>query len=84
MNIDPPNAWEWILLLLVGALAGGVNALRSYAQKGTTQALVVGALDTAGEYEAEIEIDFDGSSQTIYDVMPMSIRPQFACRKDIG
>lgn len=47
MNIDPPNAWEWILLLLVGALAGGVNALRSYAQKGTPQALVVGAVEGA-------------------------------------
>lgn len=47
MNIDPPNAWEWILLLLVGALAGGVNALRSYAQKGTTQALVVGVVESS-------------------------------------
>lgn len=50
---------------------GGSDGIVSLAWTAT-------ALDTAGEYEAEIEIDFDGSSQTIYDVMPMSIRPQFA------
>ena len=36
------------------------------------------ALDTAGDYEAEIEISFNGSKQTVFDVIPMNIRPQFA------
>lgn len=47
INIEPPNAWEWMLLLLVGALAGAVNALRSYAKKGTPQAVLVGAVEAA-------------------------------------
>lgn len=47
IQIDPPNAWEWVLLLLVGALAGAVNALRGYAAKGTPQAMLVGAVEGA-------------------------------------
>lgn len=47
INIEPPNTWEWLLLLGVGALAGAVNALRSYAAKGTPQALIVGAVEGA-------------------------------------
>lgn len=47
MQIEPPNAWEWMLLLLVGALAGAVNALRGYASQGTRQALLVGAVEGA-------------------------------------
>lgn len=47
INIEPPNTWEWLLLLLVGALAGAVNALRSYAARGTPQALLVGAVEGA-------------------------------------
>lgn len=47
INIDPPNTWEWILLLVVGALAGAVNAMRIYAAKGASQALIVGAAEGA-------------------------------------
>lgn len=47
MNIQPPGTTEWIALLVVGALAGAVNALRSYAQRGTRQALLVGAVEGA-------------------------------------
>lgn len=47
INIDPPNTLEWLLLLLVGGLAGAVNALRRYATKGTPQALIVGAVEGA-------------------------------------
>lgn len=47
INIEPPNTWEWLLLLGVGAMAGAVNALRSYAAKGTPQALLVGAVEGA-------------------------------------
>lgn len=36
------------------------------------------ALDTAGDYEAELEIDYNGSKQTLFDVIPIIIRPQFA------
>lgn len=50
---------------------GGVDGIVSLSWTAT-------ALDTAGEYEAEIEISFNSSKQTIYDVLPLSIRPQFA------
>jgi hypothetical protein len=37
-----------------------------------------GALDTAGEYEAEIEITFtDGTIQTVYDLLKFRVREQF-------
>lgn len=36
------------------------------------------ALDVApGQYEGEIEIDFDGSYQTVYDVLDFVVRQQF-------
>lgn len=35
------------------------------------------ALDTPGDFEAEIEVSFDGQMQTVYDVLPLNIRPQF-------
>lgn len=47
MNIEPPGTLEWIALLVVGALAGAINTLRSYAQRGTRQALLVGAVEGA-------------------------------------
>lgn len=47
MNIEPPGTLEWIALLIVGALAGAINTLRSYAQRGTKQALLVGAVEGA-------------------------------------
>lgn len=47
MNIEPPGTLEWIALLIVGALAGAINTLRSYAQRGTRQALLVGAVEGA-------------------------------------
>lgn len=47
MNIEPPGTVEWIALLIVGALAGAINTLRSYAQRGTRQALMVGAVEGA-------------------------------------
>lgn len=47
MNIEPPATLEWIALLIVGALAGAINTLRSYAQRGTRQALLVGAVEGA-------------------------------------
>lgn len=47
MNIEPPGALEWSLLLIVGALAGAVNGLRGYAQRGKTERLIVGAVEGA-------------------------------------
>lgn len=47
MNIEPPGTLDWILLIVVGALAGAVNALRSYASKGTKQAVLIGAVEGA-------------------------------------
>lgn len=36
------------------------------------------ALDTAGEFEGEVEATFgDGSVQTVYDLIRITIRPQF-------
>lgn len=31
-----------------------------------------------GPYEGEVEIDFDGQSQTVYDVLKFNVRSQFA------
>ena len=36
------------------------------------------ALDTAGEFEAELEINYNGTKQTLFDIIPLIIRPQFA------
>lgn len=47
MNIEPPGTLEWIALLIIGALAGAINTLRSYASRGTKQALLVGAVEGA-------------------------------------
>lgn len=45
MNIEPPGTLEWIALLVVGALAGAINTLRSYAQRGTKRSPLVGAVE---------------------------------------
>lgn len=38
-----------------------------------------GVLDVEpGLYEGEVEIDFDGLTQTVYQVLKFNIRPQFA------
>jgi hypothetical protein len=38
-----------------------------------------GALDVdPGSYEGEVEVDFDGQIQTVYDVLKFNIRSQFA------
>lgn len=47
MNIEPPGTAEYLVLIVVGSLAGAINALRSYAAKGTRQALLVGAVEGA-------------------------------------
>lgn len=47
MNIEPPSVLHWLLLILVGALAGAVNALRGYAQRGKAERLIVGAVEGA-------------------------------------
>ena len=47
MQIDPPGALDWLLLLVVGALAGAVNALKSYSQRGPAQATILGAVEGA-------------------------------------
>lgn len=47
MNIEPPSVLHWLLLILVGAMAGAVNALRGYAQRGKAERLIVGAVEGA-------------------------------------
>lgn len=47
MQIEPPGALEWAMLILVGALAGAVNALRSFACESKSRRLVVGAMEGA-------------------------------------
>lgn len=47
MNIEPPGLWDWLLLVVVGALAGAINGLRSYSERGKTERLVVGAVEGA-------------------------------------
>jgi hypothetical protein len=45
MNIEPPGVLDWALLVAVGALAGMVNGLRGYAQRGKTENMLVGAVE---------------------------------------
>lgn len=47
MNIEPPGALDWLLLIVVGALAGAVNALKSYSERGPAQRLILGAVEGA-------------------------------------
>lgn len=47
MNIEPPGVTEWLLLIAVGSLAGAVNGLRSFAARGKTERLIVGAVEGA-------------------------------------
>jgi len=45
MNIEPPGIWDWLLLVGVGGLAGAINGLRRYAQKGQKETILVGAIE---------------------------------------
>jgi hypothetical protein len=36
-----------------------------------------GALDVAGRYEGEVEINFGNGIQTVYDILKFSVREQF-------
>lgn len=45
INIEPPNTFEWLILLVVGSLAGAVNALKRYADQGKAQSVLVGAVE---------------------------------------
>lgn len=47
MNIEPPGALDWLLLIAVGALAGAVNGLRSFAERGKAERFIVGAMEGA-------------------------------------
>lgn len=47
MQIEPPGLLDWLLLTLVGALAGSINALRGYASRGAKERLIVGAVEGA-------------------------------------
>jgi hypothetical protein len=74
--------------MLCGKLIGVVNAdgtinfAAPYNTPGSGGRLYMdwepGALDSAGEYEAEIEITFpDGTIQTVYDLLKFRVREQF-------
>jgi hypothetical protein len=47
INVEPPGAGDWILLVLIGALAGAVNGLRTFAERGKTERAIVGAVEGA-------------------------------------
>lgn len=49
MNIEPPTAMNWILLIIVGALAGAINALKASQKTGVNahQALLIWAVEEA-------------------------------------
>lgn len=57
--------------LVCTKLDGGAGGEVSFNFPGQT-------LDVApGAYEGEIEIDFDGEKQTVYEVLKFTVRPQF-------
>jgi hypothetical protein len=66
MNIEPPGVWDWLLLVGVGALAGAINGLRSYAQKGRKESLLVGAIEGATALFVTIT-----SFLILYSVLPV-------------
>lgn len=35
------------------------------------------SLDTAGDFEGEVGISFNGEAHTVYDTVPIHIRPEF-------
>jgi len=53
-------------------ITDGVNGIVTFDFSGGTLA----GLD-AGLYEAEIEIDFNGDTQTLYDVLKFRVRDEF-------
>lgn len=54
-----------------GAVAGDTGVVRFNFPDG--------ALDVdPGFYEGEVEVDFDGQVQTVYDVLKFNVRSQFA------
>lgn len=52
-------------------VAGGVNGEVSFNFPGSTLNVEPGA------YEGEIEVDFNGEKQTVYEVLKFSVRAQF-------
>jgi hypothetical protein len=58
--------------ILCTLIDGGVNGVITFNFPGNT-------LDVdPGLYEGEIEIDFGGETQTVYDVLKFNVRDQFA------
>lgn len=47
MNIEPPAAWDWILLGIVGMLAGVVNTLKRYRERGEKEAALLWAVEVS-------------------------------------
>lgn len=47
MNIEPPGAQDWLLLIAMGSLAGAVNGLKSFSERGKTERVIVGAIEGA-------------------------------------
>ncbi len=57
--------------LVCAKLDGGVAGQVSFNFPGQTLNVAPGA------YEGEIEIDFEGEKQTVYEVLKFTVRPQF-------
>lgn len=56
---------------ITGAVTNGANGVVEFTWP-------VGALDTAGEFEGEVEVTFaNGGVQTIYDRLKFKVREQF-------
>lgn len=45
MDTPPPSGTELIALMVVGALAGAVNALKRFSAKGVPQSILIGATE---------------------------------------
>lgn len=45
MLIEPPGMMDWMLLSIVGILAGVVNALRRYKERGEKEAAILWAVE---------------------------------------
>lgn len=47
INIEPPGLLDWLLLVVMGCLAGAINGLKSYSERGKTERAIVGAVEGA-------------------------------------
>jgi len=83
IRIDDPDVYVRVHFRAAGSTNVLATILCEKVGDGTTGQVRFnfpdGVLDVEpGPYEGEVEIDFDGQLQTVYEVMKFNVRSQFA------